>query len=34
MLKLQYFGHFFDAKSQLIGKDLMLAKTEGKRRGG
>ena len=30
-LKIQYFGHLM---SQLIGKDLMLGKTEGKRRRG
>ena len=32
-LKLKYFGHL-DAKSQLIGKDMILGKTEGKRRRG
>ena len=32
-LKLQYFGHL-DAKSQLIGKDVILGKIEGKRRRG
>ena len=32
MLKLQYFGP--DAKSRLMEKTLMLAKTEGKRRRG
>ena len=30
-LKLQYFGHLMP--SQLIGKDLMLGKIEGRRRG-
>ena len=32
-LKLKYFGHL-DAKSQLIGKDMILGKIEGKRRRG
>ena len=31
-LKLQYFGHLMP--SQLIGKDLMLGKIEGRRRSG
>ena len=34
MLKLQYFGHLMQSRTNLLGKTLMQGKIEGRRRKG